>query len=288
MYASELKCFRSFCDTFGVAPLPASEGTVKRFVAIFRDPSSAEKYLTAIRWAHDFAGLKINFDSRSLKQVLRGAFKLKGPPAQVRAILWPLLRRLVRHASSRGQCEQSCAYVLAANFLFRVPSELIPLRFDNVDVHSSVKEFVEDGRPVLEISLKSRKNRPRGSVLRRACRCPGDQLLCPVHALRALLAAQGRSRRVGKVFSLNITGFTRKLREHLSALEVDDPAAYASHSFRRGSAQQLLKDGGRLAHILRAGEWRSASFLDYQDKELIDQAAVLDLIIEADSGDESD
>ena len=136
----------------------------------------------------------------------------------------------------------------------------------------------------LEISLKSRKNRDCVSVLVRSCRCPDDKFVCPVHRLSDLVRAKRRTRN-GKVFSISASGFTRKLREHLCTLNIQDSNTFSSHSFRRGTAQELLASNGRLVDILKAGDWNSSAFLEYQNKEEIDQLALLDII--ADSDDES-
>ena len=188
-YASELRTYKKFCDVMSAQPIPAEEATIKRFVSIFRCPESAHKYVSAIRWAHHFMGVGVDkWDTASLAQVLKGSKKLRVEPVRkASAIRWPLLRRLVKHALLREEHEQATAYVLAANFLFRVPSELVPLRFDGLDFHSSVKEISNAGRAALEISLKSRKNRDCVSVLVRSCRCPDDKFVCPVHRLSDLV-----------------------------------------------------------------------------------------------------
>ena len=287
-YLSEIRCYRRFCEMMGVVAIPADEITMKRFVTIFRCPDSAAKYVTAIRWAHVFLGFPTGeWDSPSLRQVIQGAIKLRcSPVRKAAAIRWPLLRQLVRHSRRRGLLEQACAYVLAANFMLRVPSECLPLRFDNLELHSQMREVQDGGKIALEISLNRRKNKPQGSVMVRSCRCPQDSVVCPVHCVSELVVTQNRQRR-GKLFSLSETGFVRTLREHLSYLQVDSPKLYSSHSFRRGTAQELIASpGGRLVEVLKAGEWSSSSFLEYQDREEIDQLALLDVICEEDE-DES-
>ena len=49
----------------------------------------------------------------------------------------------------------------------------------------------------------------------------------------------------------------------LGTLGVVDAAAYRSHDFRRGHAEDLRLNGATLAEILRAGDWRSPAFLLY-------------------------
>ena len=106
---------------------PATERTVKRFVAIFRNGRSAQKYITALRWAHDFLSLAIDaWDTRSLGQVLAGAVKLTAAVRQAKKIRWALLRTLVQFSYDRGRRMQGAIYVLAAVFLFRVASECLP------------------------------------------------------------------------------------------------------------------------------------------------------------------
>ena len=47
----------------------------------------------------------------------------------------------------------------------------------------------------------------------------------------------------------------------------------------------MSRPGARLADVLKAGEWSSAVFMEYQDREEVDQMALLDLICDADEGE---
>ena len=42
---------------------------------------------------------------------------------------------------------------------------------------------------------------------------------------------------------------------------------------------ELLKQGGRLGDILKAGQWRSPAFLQYMLRADIDELAVFDMIV---------
>ena len=64
------------------------------------------------------------------------------------------------------------------------------------------------------------------------------------------------------------------LRELLLELNVPDALCYGAHGFRSGRAEDLLQAGGRLADILAAGDWRSAAFLDYLNKERLERDRV--------------
>ena len=54
---------------------------------------------------------------------------------------------------------------------------------------------------------------------------------------------------------------------------------YFSKAFRRGTAMELLKQGGRLGDILEAGQRRSPAFLQYMLRADIDELAVFDMIV---------
>ena len=53
-YKSELRAWNRFCQMLQVAPIPADEDTVMKFMTVVRSAKSAKKYLAAIRWAYDF------------------------------------------------------------------------------------------------------------------------------------------------------------------------------------------------------------------------------------------
>ena len=280
-YASELRCFLKFCRLVGAQAMPPSAATVQQFVTIFRSPDSAQKYLTALRWASDYLGEPTSeWDNRSLRQVLRGALKVRGaaPRKKARAIRRELQRTLARIARRRGEISQATVYALAGTFLLRVPSEALPLDFEEA------VEIEQNGRLALRINLKKRKNRPGGATLVRACSCPHDEILCPVHTLRDLVSAQRRQRR-GRIFGMNPTSFNRSLRAHVSAAgsaAEGSAEEYSSQGFRRGTAQDIVRNGGSLAQLLSAGDWNSKAFQEYMDKEEIDQMSLVDLMCDED------
>ena len=108
-----------------------------------------------------------------------------------------------------------------------------------------------------------------------------------MHSLRQLVAFL-KCTRTGPVFSIPATTFVRHLREDLSSAGEEEPELYGSQSLRRGTAQGLLaQPGARLADVLKAGEWSSAAFMEYQEREEVDQMALMDLIC-AESDDEGE
>ena len=74
------------------------------------------------------------------------------------------------------------------------------------------------------------------------------------------------------------------LRGWLRVLKIEQAANYRTHDLRRGHARDMVQSGARLGEILRAGEWRSAAFLSYLDKDELECNATL----EAHLGESSD
>ena len=101
----------------------------------------------------------------------------------------PIVRRLLQ-AVDRGVGTDSMAHLFLASYLFllRVPSEALPMRRgDSCMQHDTAWQsvlYLEDDATVC-LRLRSRKNRPGGSILRRRCACSSEECsgLCPVHGL---------------------------------------------------------------------------------------------------------
>jgi len=66
------------------------------------------------------------------------------------------------------------------------------------------------------------------------------------------------------------------LRELLAEAGVANAQKYKTHDFRRGHAEDLRRGGARLFEILDAGDWKSAAFLAYLDKEKLETDAVIE------------
>jgi hypothetical protein len=64
------------------------------------------------------------------------------------------------------------------------------------------------------------------------------------------------------------------LRNLLVELEIPNAHVYRTHDFRRGHAEDLKHCGARLYEILAAGDWSSAAFILYLDRERLERDAV--------------
>ncbi len=80
------------------------------------------------------------------------------------------------------------------------------------------------------------------------------------------------------LFTMTCDAFLRELRRILRLLGIPRWAGYGSHALRRGAAQDLLEGGGRLCEVLQAGEWASKAFLDYQNRNWLDEEALAEAL----------
>ena len=80
------------------------------------------------------------------------------------------------------------------------------------------------------------------------------------------------------IFKTQYGNFLRGLRRLLRLLGVSRWQEFGSHALRRGAAQDLLEGGGRLSEVLQAGEWASKAFLDYQNRQWLDEAALAEAL----------
>ena len=134
--------------------------------------------------------------------------------------------------------------------------------------------------------MASRKNRPHGSVLRRACWCKCCKRTCPVHVLGAFFSRQKPGSRPFK--DLKPGAVLKALKERLLTLKVPQASSYRAHDFRRGHARDLQADGAQLFEILAAGEWRSPAFLKYMDVHQLEHDVVVEAHVDESSDDEFD
>ena len=141
---------------------------------------------------------------------------------------------------------------------------------------------LENDELVLELS--SRKNKQKGSTMRRSCWCATCTSTCPVHVLWPFFASQGVGAQPFVAFT---PGFAlRALRILLFRLKVPNAGRYRTHDIRRGHTQDLVDNGASLAQILSAGQWKSPAFLQYVNLDDLERDAVVEAHMEESSSDD--
>ena len=207
-------------------------------------------------------------------------------PREHKWIQRPLLERLV----ALGEKAQGvmAAYaklqVFTYAFLLRMPSEAIVAVAGRKGMQCQSNSMVYMDGHELVVELHRRKNKPRGSILRRCCTCAASKALCVVHTVAPLLE---RCELGERVFPLcTIRNAPDVLRMMLRALNVADAEGYRCHDFRRGHAQDLADSGAPLHEILGAGEWTSPAFLKYLDLHKLEAKMVVQSVLGESDGEE--
>ena len=278
---SGLYAWGEFCEAFSLAHFPATLEAVRMFSAFFAHGPTFNKYLQHLRWAHKFLDIPLDWWQAGLQQVTKGACK----PSKIYERCLPALRfaqvrAMIKLALGDGHAEVAEGFAVARCFLFRVGSEMIPLCYGGYRVgqHSGVV-FTHTGA---EVTLARRKNMEQVSILKRECMC--DQqgvVLCGVHQLKN---AVSRARREGRrrVFSYSYESFLRWTQHYADAVGV---GRVGTHGFRRGMAQDMALQGCPLYEILKAGGWKSASFLKYMDLQELESGACAQFVADLSDSD---
>ena len=249
----------------------ASPADALTFIGFFRNGDSAVKCLSAVKWFYNYAHHAVTWESGALKQALSGGHKLEQLKVKIKgSVRWLLLSKMVGHVWARGEFFLALAFVEASMFLLRCRNELIPLRWEAISFETPQGE-----KPVVKFRFASRKNMPAGTELSRRCLCPKWEQICPVHIFSRALA---KSNQVipcsGKVFHFSYDYFLRELRRVLRELGIEGADTYSTKAFRRGTAQEILENGGGLGEVCKAAQWSSKAFKFYLDQKSIDELAI--------------
>ena len=242
---------------------------MEAFISVFRSFGTASNYVSAVKWACLQLRLDMSWLDDAVMQLLKGGRKrdlrIIGGTVKVQRLLnTTLVTQLVALADRSGQSGFATLLLFSWEFLARVPSEAVPAECGDAREamvlppgrHSAV--YI-DCHGALCVRWCRRKHRPRGSLLRRPCRCAqvGPQC-CAAHRLGAWL----KQCKVGeRLWSFSASGALGVLRRLLCLLGVQDAKLYTWKSVRAGRATEMAARGCTLGSILSVGEWRSVAVL---------------------------
>ena len=278
---SGLRCYFAFVTVVykdRVSFLPPEVNWLLAWSRLFRCAATFANYCCYVKTSCLAAGVSVEvFGHPALKRAKATIGKLGCFTSRPKMFVQlPLLERLLLHCRySEDLARYGTLFLLAYVFLLRVPSEALGAVFATSPGLDS-KSVVELSDSELVLKLQKRKNKPRGSVLRRGCWCNEksmSRISCPVHALGAELAICQH----GEPLFAGITAANAlaTLRNCLTALGVEQAGQYRTQDFRRGHAEDLRASGAPLKAILEAGEWRSPAFMTYLNVELLESEMVL-------------
>jgi len=275
---------------------PLSDDDVCAFVTLFSSPGTASNYVGYIRWTCHELRVGVSWDTTRVGRTIKGLGKLNikllgGTLPQKWRLSQASLQAVVSMADAIGSPDWAVLALVSWEFLLRVQSEGIPLQHGAPEElavlpagrHSTL--FI-DGENAAVLRLRVRKHRPRGSVLRRPCRCDSvpAQFCC---ACRYRSWCKAEPRAVGqRVFGGSAYAFQQELRRLLVLTGELQGAQFTLKCFRAGRATELAKQGGSWQSVLAAGEWRGLAALKYLDIDAVDESAYMKAVLEASSESE--
>jgi hypothetical protein len=305
-FKAALRLWGLFSNHFQMKVFPIQEHTIRLFVTLFRNSTTARNYIASIKSACKILEIDHqSWDSKLLRGLIENISKLPCNSTCIKikeAIRKPLLLKLVEKAEELSTqlhvwSEVKLILILSYMFLFRVPSECLPLEFGSTMTTSSHSSLTLTENRV-QICLKRRKNSNTPVTLIRACVCafardgaPSAAKICPVHQLvnylRRLRARSGSLQNGHRLFSVNANQFTYRLRMllQLTGLTEAQAGKFSSHSLRRGSARDILKSTGNVEILKAAGLWFSSEYESYIDKEELATSAMLEMVIDDEEED---
>ena len=292
--AAALRCWHAFAaEVLGYpesATLPPREGShVEMFVAIFRNPATAQNYVGFLKWSCLHLRLPTEWYTATVVDTLRGARKrhlrLVGGAKHAAEILTDdCMQRLVALADKLKFKEFALLALVSWEFILRCQSEAIPLLAGCAGDATCLPASRHSGVWVagdhhLCLRLRRRKNRPQGSLLKRPCTCATtSRQFCVVCRILARLKLRETA---SPLWELTSDQALKQLRRLLALLAVPNAQKYTLKAFRAGKATALAASGKSLGVILAVGEWRSSAFLSYVDTDAVDHAQLLDQTLAA-------
>jgi site-specific recombinase XerD len=263
-YASDLRAFVAWCRSFGLSPLPATEATVRRYLAALADAgrkvSTIGRALTAINQAHVRAGFAPPREAPSVRDAWRGVRRRLGVAPHGKApLLIEGLRAAVTALPSTLRGVRDRALLVLGWAMGARRSEIVALRVGDV-------RFTAEG---FEITIRRSKTDQEGAGHVIGVPFGSMPATCPVRTVLAWKEAAGimegplfRSLQNGRPTANALDGrdLARIVKEAARAAGLAE-ADLSGHSLRAGLITQAAKQGRAERDIMRHTGHRSAATL---------------------------
>ena len=276
---TQFDLFVKFCSAFQYQSLPASHETLCAFMQFlsrdFESPGAIKNYVVGVKWFHVLAGMETSqFDHVSVKLVQKGIARLKKHKPKQALPLTPAIlddiHRLLNLASVNDATFWTA--LLFGFFLMARKSNLVP---DSVKKFDSKRHLcrgdVTDSENLVLVSLKwSKTNQNQDREHGVPLLAMPESNLCPVRAFHNMMElVPGNAQdplfqvyRSTRLVPLTYRVFQGRLRQVLSVTG-REPAAYSSHSLRRGGATFAAAAGVPRHCIQQVGDWKSDAVDQY-------------------------
>ena len=293
-------------------PPSCSEHVQKYVATMFTNPGTASNYVYYLRVGCSEVGdSKMAWDDYGVQVALKGVKKINlelwGGPSRIAWLMtsvWVI--SLMMYNISAGRLRMALAHLFNYVFLLRTQSEGLAVWKGSVndvkDGQQNIQTFRQNGvfihedvtsKKELVFVMKTRKNRPRGSVLRRQCYCPAREvddktrscLVCRMEVLLADIPLEEI------VWTFAAQPFLKTTREQLARIGCGDGARLMTFkAYRGGKVTDLAQAGVSLGYICKEAEWKkSARACDrYVDEDKVDPAKILDAMFELSEDEEKE
>jgi integrase len=257
--------FASWCERYGLAPLPATPDAVALYVADLaatRKPATLTLRLSAISQAHQAAGYESPTHAASVRKTMAGVRRTLGaaPVTKAPITVTDLQRITGGHLRPgiRGTRDRALLLIGFAGAFRR--SELVSLNVEDV-------EHVPEG---IVLTLKRSKTDQEGIGRRIGIPHGGHEATCPVRALDAWLALAGlRNGAIFRPIDRHGNVSDDRLSDHAVAEIVKlyaarigrDASHFAGHSLRSGFATAAAREGAAERDIMAQTGHRSAAMV---------------------------
>ena len=282
IYSTAQRQFLSFCDTYGLSPLPASEDTLILFVnslAARLKPQSISVYLAGIRSLHVANGYANPLiPGLRLKQTLRGIKRKHfAPPRRKIPVTFDLLCSI--HPFVNFHSRDDVVFwsaITCGPFLLLRAGEFTVHNNEHFDLsrHLTLNDVTPhqspNGQHYWTVRIKQSKTdqRHQGVTLYMS---HTNHAVCPTCAMKSNLALQQCRPNTTKDSPLllleNQQVLTRQhlvtFVSHLQRLVGVNPSAYGGHSFRIGGATSASLAGLTDYEIQMLGRWKSDYYKTY-------------------------
>ena len=282
-YQAAERRYLSFCNSFSIPALPATEANLCYFAACLAQQGLTEgsirTYLSGVRQlqiSHGFQDPNISSMPR-LQQIIRGIKVERGKeglPRRSRLPITPMILRKMKafwisdHPSFNSTMLWAAAVVTFFSFCRSGETTVEEGSQYDPDVHLSFSNVAVDdpsSPSVISLRIKRSKTDQAREGVKVVIGSTGDDL-CPVMALLNYLRIRGDAQ--GALFRsqdgtpLSQQGFVSAIRQALTAANL--PAKdFAGHSYRIGAATTAAMAGIEDSTIQTLGRWKSSSYQLY-------------------------
>ena len=270
-YSSAQSQFQSFCTSYGLQALPASNDTVLWFVAYLHKnglaASSMSVYISAIRALHVMNGYpEPGFRTPQLKLALKAASESGTTPSRKAPLTFKLLKRLCSLFSQGRESVWPALFTLG--FFGSMRGSEYTSMGRNLVLVNQVKLCDTKIGPALAYTVGRSKTSQAGFTVRVGC---SDTSVCSPCLLIKYLQYREASGSLSGQHCLFVDELGRPVSKHMLDRKIKwavsqlglDPHLYSSHSLRSGAATSASEAGFSEWEIRQLGRWASSAYLTY-------------------------